>query len=370
MRTQAAVLWEPGADWKIEDIELDPPRTNEVLVRIVASGLCHSEDHHATGDVPFEAPMVGGHEGAGIVEEVGPGVTAVAVGDHVVFSSIPSCDKCPSCAAGQHNICDLGQFIARGRQILDHTARHHVGDTDLAIACFLGCYARHTVVNELSLIPVDPGLPLDRLCLVGCAVPTGWGSVVYTSEMRPGDDVAVIGTGGLGSAAVQGARQAGARRIFAIDPVEWKRNKALDFGATHTGAGVREAFDLVRDVTHGQMCNRVVLTMGVGRGDLMADVMALVAKRGRAVITNIHRLAETDVHLSLLELTQYEKQIAGCIFGSVNSRRDIPQFIEYYQEGRLDLDGMVTREYALEEVSQGYQDLKNGKNIRGVLRMS
>ncbi|MGH3321040.1 MAG: NDMA-dependent alcohol dehydrogenase [Streptosporangiaceae bacterium] len=370
MRTQAAVLWEPGSDWKIETIELDPPWRSEVLVRLVASGLCHSEDHHAVGDVPFEAPMVGGHEGAGVVEAVGPAVTTVAVGDHVVFSSIPSCGRCPSCSVGRHNLCDLGEFIARGRQILDHTARHHVGDIDLSIACFIGCYARHTVVNELSTIPVDQALPLERVCIIGCCVPTGWGSAVYTGGVGIGDDVAVIGVGGLGAAAVQGARQAGARRIFAVDPIGWKREKARDFGATHAAAGVREAFEIVREATYGGMCDQVVLTMGVGRGDVMADVMALVGKRGRAVVTNIHPAAEVDVRLSMLDLTHFEKQIVGSIFGSVNSRRDIPRLIEYYKNGLLDLDGMITREYSLNDINQGYQDLKSGRNIRGVLRMS
>lgn len=237
MRTQAAVLWEPKSGWKIETIELDPPKAGEVLVRMVAAGLCHSEDHHATGDVPFTAPMIGGHEGAGVVEAVGPGVSSVTVGDHVVFSSLPSCGRCPSCSVGRHNLCDLLAHIGQGRQLSDHTARHHIGDTDLSITCFLGAFARHTVVNELSVIKVADHLPLELLCILSCGVPTGWGSAVYAGEVRLGDNVAVVGVGGLGSAAVQGARQAGARHIFAIDPVAWKQDKAREFGATHTAPG-------------------------------------------------------------------------------------------------------------------------------------
>ncbi|SFI79081.1 S-(hydroxymethyl)glutathione dehydrogenase / alcohol dehydrogenase [Amycolatopsis sacchari] len=369
MRTRAAVLWEARTDWKVETIDLDPPRAGEVLVRIVAAGMCHSEDHHATGDVPFTAPMIGGHEGAGVVEETGPGVTSVAPGDHVVFSSLPSCGRCPSCSVGRHNLCDLVMHIGAGRQLSDHTARHHLGGEDLAINCFLGAFAEHTVVNEMSLIKVDSSLPLEKLCVLSCGVPTGWGSAVYAGEAKLGDDVAVVGVGGLGSAAVQGARNAGARRIFAIDPVEWKREKALGFGATHTAAGVAEAFDVIQDVTWGRMCDVVVLTMGVGRGGLMADVMRLAAKRGRVVVTNIHPADEIDVRLSMNDLIQMEKRIVGAIFGSVNARRDIPALIESYRDGRLDLDGMITREYPLDEINQGYRDLRAGRNIRGVLRM-
>jgi NDMA-dependent alcohol dehydrogenase len=367
--TQAAVLWAPRSEWRVEEIDLDPPKETEVLVRLAAAGLCHSEEHHVTGDVPFAAPMIGGHEGAGVVEAVGPGVTSVAPGDHVVFSSIPSCGRCPSCARGRHNLCDLGQFLGAGRQLLDHTSRHHVGGRDLSINCLLGTFARHTVANEASVVRIDRDLPLELACIVGCGVPTGWGSAVYTGEVAAGDDVTVVGVGGLGASAVQGARYAGARRIFAVDPVEWKREMALELGATHAAPDVGEAVELVREVTWGRMCNQVILTMGVGRGDGMADVMRLAAKRGRVVVVNIHPAAELDVRLSLLDLASWEKQIVGSIFGSVNARFDIPRLLDHYREGRLDLRSLVTRTYPLEEINRGYQDMREGRNLRGVLVM-
>jgi len=179
----------------------------------------------------------------------------------------------------------------------------------------------------------------------------------------------VVGTGGLGSAAVQGARLAGARHIFAIDPVEFKRTSALGFGATHTATDVAAAYDLVREVTWGRMCDVVVLTMGTGRSDLMDAVLALAAKRGRVVVTNIYPASDARPTLALNGLAQWEKQVVGCIFGSVNSRADIPRLLNLYKDGLLDLDGMVTRTYALEDVNQGYQDMLDGKNIRGVLVM-
>jgi NDMA-dependent alcohol dehydrogenase len=369
VRTEAAVLWDTGLDWAIEQIELDEPGPGEVLVRVEAAGLCHSEEHHVTGDVPFAAPMIGGHEGAGVVEAAGPGVTLAAPGDPVVFSSIPNCGRCPSCSVGRQNLCDLAAGIAGGLQLADGTSRHHARGAGLTITCLVGCYARHTVVNEASVVRIDPGIPPEAACLVGCGVPTGWGSVVYAGGARPGDDVAVIGAGGLGSAAVQGARMAGARRVFAIDPVAWKLEKARSFGATHTASDVVSALPLIRDVTHGRMCNVVVATMSVGRGDLMSAIMALAAKRGRVVVTNIHPVADNRPVLSLLDLAHWEKQIVGCIFGSVNSRADIPRLLGFYRDGTLDLDGMITRTYPLYQINQGYQDLRDGKNIRGVLMM-
>jgi len=375
MRTQAAILWESGTGWKVEDIELDPPGTGEVLVRVAAAGLCHSEEHHVTGDVPFAAPMIGGHEGAGFVEAVGPGVTLVRPGDYIVFSSIPNCGRCPSCAQGRQNLCDMAAGIMGGRQISDGTSRHHSSSgADLTITCLVGCYARHAVVNEASVIPVDAGVPPEVACLTGCGVATGWGSSVYAGGVRPGDSVAVVGCGGLGSAAIQGARLAGARRVFAIDPVPFKRDKALSFGATHAAESVTAAFGLIREVTWGRMCDVVVLTMGTGRPDMMDDILALAAKRGRIVVTNIYpvstgRPVPALTGMSFNGIAQWEKQIVGCIFGSVNSRADIPRLLGLYRDGLLDLDAMVTRTYPLEDINAGYQDMRDGKNIRGVLLM-
>ncbi len=206
MRTQAAVLWEQGRVWEIEEVELDPPHPFEVQVRMVASGLCHSDEHFLTGDMPFLGSMIGGHEGAGIVEAVGEGVTTLAPGDHVVASFLPPCGHCPSCVEGHQGLCDRGMHIADGWQVTDRTARHHARGQDLRIFCMLGTFARHTVGHERSFIKIEDDLPLDLACLVACGVSTGWGSAVHRARVEPGQDVAVLGVGGVGSAAVQGAR--------------------------------------------------------------------------------------------------------------------------------------------------------------------
>jgi S-(hydroxymethyl)glutathione dehydrogenase/alcohol dehydrogenase len=368
VQTEAAVLWEIGDSWKIEQIDLDPPKQGEVLVRIAASGMCHSDEHLVTGDLPFALPIIGGHEGAGVVEEVGPNVSDLKPGDHVVFGFIPACGRCPSCATGHSNLCDLGQYLATGRQIFDQTSRHHAGSTDLSLMCLLGTFGKYTVVNEASCIKIDDDLPLDKACLVGCGVTTGWGSAVYAAGVKPGDDVVVVGIGGIGANALQGAKLAGAERIFAVDPVEWKREQAKQFGATHVAPGIDEAFGIVSEATQGRMANAVIVTLGVGRGDLLAGMLALAAKRGKVVVTNIHPVAEVQANVSLLDLTLMEKQIVGSLFGSANPRADIPKLLNLYRQGHLDLDGLVTRTYKLEDINQGYQDMRDGKNIRGVLQ--
>jgi S-(hydroxymethyl)glutathione dehydrogenase/alcohol dehydrogenase len=367
VRSEAAILWETGGTWSVEEIELDPPRAGEVLVEMVASGLCHSDDHARTGDLPAVTPLIGGHEGSGVVLEVGEGVTSVAPGDHVVFSFVPACGRCPSCADGHSNLCDNGAALLVGAQ-LDGTTRHHARGRDLYTMVCLGTFGRHTVVNEMSCVKIEPDIPLEHACLLGCGVTTGWGSSVYAAEIRPGDNVAVIGVGGIGAAAVQGARLAGARHIVAVDPVEFKREQALSFGATHTASDLSAAFELVQQLTWGRMCDKVVCCVGVGDGEQLAAIMMLTAKRGRVVVTNIHPVSESRVSLSLVDLTLMEKQLVGTIFGSANPHSDIPRLLHLYRDGQLDLAGMVTREYELSEINRGFEDMLAGRNIRGVIR--
>lgn len=367
MKTTAAVLWEVGTPWSVEEIELDQPRHGEVLVELRAAGMCHTDDHFVTGDMAWPMPVVGGHEGAGVVTEVGPGVTRFAVGDTVILNFMPICGHCPSCSKGQSRLCDRGAQMGSGLQISDGTSRHHARGEDLRLMCCLGTFARHTVVHEDSCIPFDPDISFEVASLLSCGVVTGWGSAVYTGAVQPGDTVAVVGVGGLGSNAVQGARLAGARHIVAIDPVEFKREKAAEFGATHSAPSMVDALGLVTDITAGRMCNVVVMTMGVGDGSLIADAMALTAKAGRVVVTNAHPQRETSINISLADLTIMEKMLVGSCFGSANARSDIPMLLDLYRNGQLELDGLITRTYALEDVNQGYADMHAGKNIRGVL---
>ena len=357
-----------GQAWRVQEIDLDPPRAGEVLVRLAAAGLCHSDDHIVTGDSPMPLPMVGGHEGAGVVEEVGPGVDTLAPGDHVVLAFLPSCGRCPPCSTGHQNLCDLGALIGRGRQA-DGTSRHHVGDADLQVMCLVGVFANHTVVNEASCVRIDPAHSLRTACLVGCGAVTGWGSAVYAADVRPGDTVVVVGVGGIGAAAVQGARLAGAETIVAIDPVAYKRERAIGFGADATFATMEDAHAPIAELTRGRMARKVIMAMGVGRGDVMDQALGLTAKLGRVVVTNIHPRAENQASMNLGNLTAMEKQVVGSLFGSANPRADIPQLLELDAKGQFDLDALITRSYPLEGVNDGYEDMKSGLNVRGILTL-
>ena len=367
MKTRAAVLWDRNKDWSVEEIELDPPKAGEVLVTMGGSGLCHSDEHVLTGDLPWPLPMIGGHEGAGVVEEVGPGVTGLASGDRVIFSFLPVCGRCRACAAGMSNLCELGMYLGAGTQISDHTARHHARGQDLGLMCLLGTFAQHTVVSDANCIKISDDLPLDVACLLGCGVITGWGAVTYTGEARAGDTVVVVGIGGIGINAVQGAAAVGAEYVVVVDPVEFKREQALKFGATHAVASSQEAVALLTDLTQGRMAQVCVNTMGIGEGDQIAASLAMVGKRGRVVVTNLHRATEMQVAMSALDLTLFEKQVRGSLFGSSNPRADIPRMLELYRGGNLKLDELRTRTYTLDEINTGYDDMRNGRNLRGVI---
>ncbi len=368
MRTRAAVLREHDTAWSVEEIELDPPRAGEVLVKTMAAGMCHSDEHAFDRTIATPLPMVGGHEGAGEVVEVGEGVTELAAGDRIAVSFIPSCGRCRWCVAGQQHICDLGMHLLQPGMMAPGGYRHHAADgTDLTPMLKVGTFAEHMVLNVDSAIKIDPDMPPVPAALVSCGVATGFGSVVNRAETQPGDTVVVVGCGGLGSAAVQAARIAGARNIIGVDPVELKREKAGQFGATHTAASMEEAMEIVGPLTHGVMADGVILTPGVMRGEMLAPAQFLARKGGRIVVTAIAPFEQMDVQLNLFELAMMDKEIRGTVFGSASPRQAVPHLLEMYQSGQLQLDEMVTRTYRLDQVNQGYQDMRDGKNIRGVI---
>src|SRR4051794_32699573 len=255
-------MWEAGKPWDIVELDLDAPKAGEVLIRFVASGLCHSDDHLRTGDLPSRYPIVGGHEGAGVVEAVGDGVFDIAPGDHGVCSFLPTCGKCRGGSTGHQNLCDPGAMLLDGC-LPDGTFRFHSGEQDLGGMCMLGTFSERSVVSRNSVVKIDDDISLEKAALAGCGVPTGWGSVVYSAETRPGDTVVIFGIGGIGINAVQGAKHAGARNIIAVDPVEFKRQKALEFGATHAVSDGEEAFAKAFEVTNGVGADQAIVTVGV-----------------------------------------------------------------------------------------------------------
>jgi NDMA-dependent alcohol dehydrogenase len=366
MKVEAAVLWGLNQPWSVEEVDLDGPAEGEVMVRLASSGLCHSDEHLVTGDIPIPFPVVGGHEGAGVVEEVGPGVTQVAPGDHVVLAFIPACGRCRWCAGGHSNLCDLGANIILGPQ-LDGTYRFHARGQDVGQMCLLGTFSPLTVVPVASVVRIDEDIPLDKASLVGCGVTTGFGTAVHSAEVRPGDTVVVLGIGGVGANAVQGARCAGAQTIVAVDPVAFKREKAEELGATHVAAGYDEAWQIVSELTRGQLADKCLLTTDVAEARYIRQALNLVGKRGRVVVTSVAHPDETQAEMSLFELTMYEKEVRGALFGSSNPQAEIPRILDLYRSGQVKLDELVTRTYALRDINQGYQDMREGRNIRGMI---
>ena len=367
MKTKAAVLWGLHQKWEVEEIDLDGPRHAEVMVKMTASGMCHSDEHLVTGDLQMMMPVVGGHEGAGVVVEVGEGVTDVAEGDPVVLSFIPACGRCGPCVRGISNLCELGMHLLKGPQ-LDGTHRFHARGHDVGQMCLLGTFSEYTVVPTASVVKVDASVPLDKAALVGCAVTTGYGSTINTGEATAGSTVVVMGVGGVGINAVQAARIVGARHIVALDPVEYKRTRATEFGATHTAATVEEAARLVIELTRGQKADVSVVTTDVAEGAYVGQALSLVGKRGRVVMTAMAHPDEKQVNLSLVDLTLFEKQVRGSLFGSANPRVDIFRMLDLYDSGQLMLDELITREYTLSDINSGYDDLRSGLNLRGLIR--
>ena len=366
MKTRAALIRELGKPFEIVELDLDEPKPSEVLVRFAAAGLCHSDDHLRTGDAPVRYPIVGGHEGAGIAEKVGAGVTRLAVGDHVVASVIPVCGHCRFCSRGQTNVCDLGRYFV-DNCLPDGTFRLHEGGTDVGQFCLAGSFSQYGVLSESSVMKIDDDVPFEVAALVSCGVPTGFGTAVNAGEVRPGDTTIVYGIGGVGANALQGAAYVGARYVIAVDPVEFKRASALTFGATHAVATAAEAHELALSLTNGVGADQALVTIGVMTEEAVSAAFAAVRKRGTVVLTGVAGPANKTVHVPGFELTLFQKRLQGALFGSCNPFDDIPRLLDLYRVGKLKLNELITSRYTLDQVNQGYEDMLVGRNIRGVI---
>lgn len=369
MKTRAAVQYAAGEPIRVEEVELDPPGEHEVQVRMVAAGVCHSDYHVVTGELPSYLPMALGHEGAGIIEALGPGVTNYKVGDHVVLSFMPSCGVCPACTSGHSNLCDKGTARVPGA-LLDGTYRMHTQDgRNVGQFCFVSTFSEHTVVPDISLVPVAEHYPLNRAVLVGCGVLTGVGSVIHRARVTPGSTVAIVGCGGVGTNIVQGAAMAGAQTIIAVDIHAFKLEKARELGATHTinsresdpaqeirrltgGAGVDYAFD------------------AIALPDTTAQAYKALAKNGTLVIVGLAAATQLSLPISPLNMVLTQKTVMGVFYGDARPRNDIPMMLKMYEAGRLKLDELVTQSYTLDQINEAYADMIAGKIIRGVIEFA
>jgi Zn-dependent alcohol dehydrogenase len=340
MRSRAAILYEYGRPWSVEEFELDPPRAGEVLLRLAATGLCHSDEHIRQGKLapppdilrslglPAMSPTIGGHEGSGVVVEVGEGVTRFAPGDHVVTSFVAVCGQCRWCASGMEYLCDTGSGTLAPGMPTDGTFRHHTVDgRNLGHVSKIGAFAEHTVVSANSLVKIDPGLPLVPAALLACAVPTGYGSAARRAKVRGGDTAVVIGAGGIGTAAIE----------------------------------------LVRELTRGVMADAVVVSPAmIGEADV-GTALALTRKGGTCVLTGLPSPTTDSIALTLQDFILMNKTLCGTVFGSCNPKSDIPLLAELYLSGQLLLDEMITKRYGLDEINDAYADLTAGRLIRGVI---
>jgi S-(hydroxymethyl)glutathione dehydrogenase/alcohol dehydrogenase len=361
---RAVVCRETGRPVVVETIAVDPPQRGEVTVEVGACGVCHSDLSATNGTIPLPPPLVLGHEAAGAVVEVGEGVSGLAVGDHVVSSFLYMCGRCRYCAAGRPVLClEQGKAVAT---LPDGTVRtRDAAGRPLGIFSGCGVMAEYATVHADNLVKVDPAVPFDRAALVGCAVTTGVGAVLNTARVAPGTSVVVFGCGGVGLNVVQGARIAGAATIVAVDALEGKLAMARRFGATDVLLS-RPGEDPVKRLK--------ALTDGgpdyafecVGRGDLAATAFRAVRKGGTAVVVGVAPVGDTT-QVRTLALPMEEKTLTGCYLGSSVPRTDFPRMIDLYLAGRLDLDGLITRRYSVDEAPQAFADLESGANARGVI---
>jgi S-(hydroxymethyl)glutathione dehydrogenase/alcohol dehydrogenase len=381
MKVRASIVKGLHEPWTTEEIEIDEPHAGEVLVKMAYSGMCHSDEHLRTGDISQDVevlqmfgvdsmfPAIGGHEGSGIVEAVGENVTSLAPGDKVAVSFVPACGRCEPCASGRQYLCDLTALTLAGPMMSDMTWRHHLDGQNVNRMAQLGTFADHIVVNEASLVKIEPWQDLRAAALISCGISTGFGSVVDRAQLQPGEVVAVIGCGGVGSGAIQGARIGGARAVVAIDTVESKVERAKKIGATHGADSIMDAaFNVLPDLTFGRNADIVVLTPGVLTGDLIEQARSICAKGGRVVTTAIAPYNQNETTLNLFSFAMFNQALLGTVFGSSNPRFQIPKLLRLFESGQLDIDTVITKEYTLDEVQQGYDDLADGKNVRGVVK--
>ena len=354
---KAAILWELKKELDIrDDVRLVDPGPGQVQVRIVSSGVCHSDVSAQNGTIPSGTPVVLGHEGAGIVEEVGPGVNDVQAGDPVILSFTPACKQCRACLRGESNLCEsmpamamAANFIVDGKQIGGFTG--------------CGTFAERLIVPEAAVVKVDPEIPLSVVSLIGCGVTTGVGAAINTAAITPGSSVAVIGCGGVGIAAIQGARIAGAAEVVAIDPVESKHAMAQKFGATHA-VKPDDIQGVVDEVTAGQGFDYTLEC--VGHPATIRQCYDLARRGGTAVVVGVGRMTE-EVKFSAFELFYGDKTLKGSMYGGANVRVDFPRLLRLWKTGKLDLEGMISQRLPLEDVNEAFRAMQAGEVIRTVL---
>ncbi len=355
---KAAIAYELDKPLSLrDDVGLGPVGPGEVRVKLVASGVCHSDVSATNGTIPIALPCVLGHEGAGVVREVGEGVTEVKAGDHVIAAFTPACRRCKQCLRGQPYLCETMASMAM-------TPHFRVDGKPMGGMTGLGTFSDEMIAPENALVKVDPSVPLDIAALIGCGVMTGVGAAINTAQVKPGSSVIVFGCGGVGIAAIQGARIAGAAEIVAVDKVESKLAQAKRFGATHAVkpedvAGARQEVTAGEGFDYAFEC--------VGHPALIRQCFDVTRRGGTAVVVGVGRLTE-PVTFNAFELFYNEKNLRGSLYGSANVRVDFHRLLRLWKTGKLDLEGMITRRIKLDEVNEAFRAMQAGEVIRSVIQ--
>ena len=364
MKTRAAVMYEHNQPVVVEELELDEPKANEVLVRTAASGVCHSDLSVVTGTIFYDAAVALGHEGAGIIERVGDEVTGFHPGDHVILSFVSYCGSCRMCQMEKVCLCE-SYDVPRGFQ-LDGTYRlHNNSGAGILQMARIATMSEYMVVPQQNLVKIDDHYSLEKAALVGCGVTTGVGAVLNTAKVEPGSSVAVIGTGGVGLNAIQGAVLAQAERIIAVDIAERKLNFAKSFGATDVvNASTGDPVEAVRELTAGLGVDYAFEV--IGNPKTIVQAYNMVRAAGTAVIVGMAH-HQSDVSIPAQHLVSTERQLIGSFYGSCHPRVDMPKLLSLYTEGKLKLDELITRNYRLEQINEAFADMEAGENARGVI---
>ncbi len=360
---KAAVLYETKTPLVVEELELDDPQAGEVLVKIGAAGICRSDRHFMHGDAPIALPVVLGHEGAGTVEKVGPGVTSVRPGQQVILSFVPSCGRCKSCITGKSHLCD--NHAATGPNMYDGTTRLHKGDQRIHHMGKTACFAEYSVVPETGCVPIDTPIGMDKAALIGCCVPTGVGAVTSSANVKPGSTVAVIGCGGVGLNVIMGAALVNAGKIIAIDIRESQLEFAMKFGATHTvNAADKDPVAQVKELTDGKGADYTFEVFG--SADTVKAAYDMAGKSGTVTIVGIAPVG-AEAAINAVDIVRNEKTMRGTYYGSTHASVEMPKLVDMYLAGKLNLDDLVVRHYSLDQINDAYDDMDKGEVGRGVI---
>jgi NDMA-dependent alcohol dehydrogenase len=371
VRIRAAVLREVGGPLHVEDLELDPPAAGEVLVKLAAVAICGSDVHYLTGLRTCYLPSVRGHEGAGIVEKVGEGVSGIRPGDHVVTTFVGRCGRCRRCRQGRPAHCEFGTASADGTYLDGSYRLHDQHGTAVGSGSRLGLFATHAVIPAANCVLVPADLPLTSLALLSCGVTTGLGAALNSAAVRREHRVVVVGVGGVGLASVAGAAVAGAKQIIAVDTLGSKRERALAFGATHfVDASTHDVGSVVADLTEGEGADIVLVTVDTVTGPVLHAALDLLGPGGSAVMVGLAP-AELD-HLPYPPGQMLRRQLTftATLAGGMDPAADVPRYIELYREGRLRLDEMVSATFPLDRINDAIAAHRGGHPIRTVIALA